>query len=62
MEMSLYRVNGTDRTVRMTAEFAARFGGMTLVTEDAVVSGPSTSTVKANAKTTIKSNSSKEGK
>jgi len=61
MSRSLYRINGTDRTVSVTPEFAAKFGGMTLVAEDAVVTSASQSTVKARAKTT-KTNSSKEGK
>lgn len=51
--LPLYRINGTDRTVRLSHEFAARFGGMTLVQEAAPAP-------KTRAKT--KTNSSKEGK
>ena len=59
--LPLFRINGTDRTVRATPEFAARFGGMTLVIEDAV-DEPKTRAVKPRAKTAPKPNSSKEGK
>lgn len=55
---ALYQINGTNRTVSVTAEFAARFGGMTLVPE--VVSAKITTPSKA--KTSIQTNSSKEGK
>jgi hypothetical protein len=61
MSRSLYRINGTERTVRVTPEFAARFGGMTLVAEDAD-STPAPSPTKARAKATPKTDSSKEGK
>jgi len=59
MQLPLYRINGTDRTVRVSDAFAARFGGMTRVEED-VTSTPATP-VKPRAKTT-KTNSSKDGK
>lgn len=52
--LPLFKIDGTDRTVRVTPEFATRFGGMTLVSEAAAPA-------KARAKTT-KPNSSKEGK
>lgn len=54
--LPLYRITGTERTVRVTHEFAARFGGMELV-EEAVKPAP-----KTRAKTAPKTNSSKEGK
>ena len=53
MSRSLFKINGTDRTVRVTPEFAARFGGMTLVIEE---------TKPTKAKTSATTNSSKEGK
>lgn len=57
--LPLYRIDGTDRTVRVTHEFAARFGGMALV-EEAVAESPAP---KPRAKTAPnKTNSSKEGK
>lgn len=58
MSHSLYKINGTDRTVSVTPEFAARFGGMTLVPEVASGTRPSPS----KAKTSSQTNSSKEGK
>lgn len=58
----LFKINGTSRTVRVTPEFAARFGGMTLVVE--APEEPATAPIKVatRAKTSSKTNSSKEGK
>lgn len=54
--LPLFRIDGTDRTVRVSHEFAAMFGGMTLVEE-------AESAPKPRAKTAPKkTNSSKEGK
>lgn len=55
MSLPLYRIDGTDRDVRVSHEFATRFGGMTLVPEPAAA--PTRS-----RKTALKPNSSKEGK
>ena len=57
MSLPLFRIDGTDRTVRVTAEFAARFGGMTLVEEAAPSPSPRPAKTRAP-----KPNSSKEGK
>lgn len=56
--LPLYRIDGTDRTVRVSHEFATRFGGMTPV-EEAVSESPAR---QPRAKTAPKTNSSKEGK
>lgn len=58
-ELSLYRFANSERTVRITHELAARFGGMTLVVEDAGTPTPSPTKAATRAKTT---NSSKEAK
>lgn len=58
MSLSLFRFNGSDRTIRITPELAARFGGMTLVVEEEVPLPPKRTT---SAKTSSKTNSSKEG-
>lgn len=55
--LPLYEIAGTDRTVRMSHELAAKFGGLILVEE--AVAEPA----KPRAKTAPKkTNSSKEGK
>jgi hypothetical protein len=62
MESNLapYQSASTGRIYLLTAEQAARFGGLVLMPEETAL--PSQTTVAAPAKTTRKTNSSKEGK
>lgn len=61
MPRSTYRINGTDRTIYVTDEFAARFGGMTRVVDAPLEPTPAPIKGASRAKTP-KTNSSKEGK